>query len=138
VGVLPMAKTTGRDRPASGSRIPGPSINSVEFVASLPFTSERVRPASVDFKRLTGRNAPVITKMAVTSQPVDAVYHPQLNVVRQRLATPVPFSKLPGRSPPPKFSMAADDVEPPVYDSGKALEFVEPRSKSPGVMSLVF
>jgi hypothetical protein len=133
VGVLPMAKTTGRDRPASGSRIPGQVINSVELVESLPFTSERARPASVDLKRSTGRNAPVITKMAAaTSHAVDAMYNPQLNVVRQRLATPVPFSKLLGRSPPPKFSMAVDDDEPPMYDSGKALEFVEPRSKSPG------
>lgn len=40
----------------------------------------------------TGRDAPVITKMlAATNHPVHAVYNPQVNVARQRLATPVPF-----------------------------------------------
>jgi hypothetical protein len=132
VNVLPMGKTTGRDRPASGSSAPKQQINSVEFVESLPFTSERLRPASVDLTRMTGRSAPVITKMPMaTTSPVDAVYNPQINVVRQRFATPVPFAKLPGRSPPRSFTTADDDA-PLVYDSSKGFAFLEPRSKSPG------
>jgi hypothetical protein len=132
VNVLPMGKTTGRDRPASGSSAPKQQINSVEFVESLPFTSERLRPASVDLARMTGRSAPVITKMATASStPVDAVYNPQINVVRQRFATPVPFAKLPGRSPPRSFTTADDDA-PLIYDSSKGFAFLEPRSKSPG------
>jgi hypothetical protein len=130
---LPMGKTTGRDRPASGSSVPRQYVNSVEFVESLPFTSERARPASVDLKRLTGRNAPVITKNQIGSTtPVDAVYNPQINFVRQRFANPVPFAKIPGRSPPRHFADAAGDEGPAVYDSSKAFEFVAPRSKSPG------
>jgi len=119
-GALPMSKTTGRERPASGSSAPAAVINSVEFVESLPFKSERARPASVDLQRLTGRNAPVITKMPVaTSHPVDVVYNPQLNFVRQRMASPVAFSKIPGRSPPRHFSAGGVEDGPLVYDSLK-------------------
>ena len=136
-GALPMGKTTGRDRPASGSSISAAVINSVEFVESLPFKSERARPASVDFKRLTGRNSPVITKLAIAApQPMDVVYNPQLNFVRQRFATPVPFAKMPGRSPPRHFSATGAEERPMVYDSLKAFEFVATRSKSPGIAAI--
>ncbi len=136
VSALPMGKTTGRDRPASGSAVLRQTINSVDFVEALPFTSERSRPASVDLKRMTGRNAPVLTKLQMASStPVDAVYNPQINFVRQRFSTPVPFAKLPGRSPPRHFSAATNDA-PLVYDSLGGFEFVAPRSKSPGECDL--
>ena len=132
VRVLPMGRITGRDRPASGSAALQQTINSVDFVEGLPFTSERARPASVDIKRMTGRSAPVVTKLQTGSgTPIDAVYNPQINFVRQRFATPVPFAKLPGRSPPRHFSATSSEA-PPVYDSLGSFDFVAPRSKSPG------
>jgi hypothetical protein len=132
VSSLSMGKTTGRDRPASGSVALRQTINSVDFVESMPYTSERARPASVDLKRSTGRDAPIITKLQVaTGTPVDAVYNPQINFVRQRFSTPVPFAKLPGRSPPRHFSTTSNNA-PLVYDSLGGFDFVAPRTKSPG------
>jgi len=131
VASLSIAKTTGRDRPASGSSLPRPLISSVDYVESLPYTSERARPSSVDLKRMTGRNAPVISKTTATPASLDAVYNPQINFVRQRMTTPVPFAKIPGRSPPRHFS-SADDDGPLVYDSLSGFEYVAPRTKSPG------